>query len=187
LKRTFTVEEFEAEALPYLDELFRTAVRLVFDRTEAEDLVQEAYMQAWKSFEKYEPGTNCRAWLYKILFNKLNHHRRRKYSDARFIQEGDEFLAETVAFEPPVRRNLTDEEIIRALDSLPQNFREVVLLADVEEFSYKEISEVLQIPAGTVMSRLSRGRKQLRETLSEVARQYGIKGVAWRGAAVELI
>jgi RNA polymerase sigma-70 factor, ECF subfamily len=180
----FTAEEFESEALPHLDDLFRTAVRLVFDRAEAEDLVQETYMQAWKSFGKYEPGTNCRAWLYKILFNKLNHQRRRKYSDAKFIQEGDDFLAEVAAYEPPVAHELTDETVVEALDGLPRNFREVVLLADVEEFSYREISDVLRIPTGTVMSRLSRGRKQLRDALAGVARQYGIKGVAQRAASV---
>ena len=77
MERKITAEEFESEALPHVDDLFRTAVRLVMDRAEAEDLLQEVYMQAWKSFERYEPGTNCRAWLYKFLFNKLNHQRRR--------------------------------------------------------------------------------------------------------------
>ena len=178
MERKVTAEEFEAEAVPHLDDLFRTAVRLVMDRSEAEDLLQEVYLQAWKSFERYEPGTNCRAWLYKILFNKLNHQRRRKFSQGGWLQADDAFLAETVAYEPPVRPDLTDEEVIQALDGLHASFREVVLLADVEEFSYKEIAEVLGVPIGTVMSRLSRGRKQLRDALAGVAHQYGIKQLA---------
>lgn len=177
MEREITAEGFEAEAMPHLDDLFRTAVRLVMDRSEAEDLVQEVFLQAWKSFDRYEPGTNCRAWLYKILFNKLNHHRRR-YSQGRWLQADDALLAETVAYEPPVPHDLTDEEVIGALDGLHASFREVVLLADVEEFSYKEIAEVLAIPIGTVMSRLSRGRKQLRDALAGVAGQYGIRELA---------
>jgi RNA polymerase sigma-70 factor (ECF subfamily) len=177
VEREITTEEFEAEAMPHLDDLFRTAARLVSDRSEAEDLVQEVYLQAWKSFGRYEPGTNCRAWLYKILFNKLNHQRRRR-SQGRWLQADDALLAETVAYEPPVPHDLTDEEVIGALDGLHASFREVVLLADVEEFSYREIAEVLGIPIGTVMSRLSRGRKQLRDALAGVARQYGIKQLA---------
>ena len=174
MEREITAEAFEAEAMPHLDELFRTAVRLVMDRSEAEDLVQEVYLQAWKSFERYEPGTNCRAWLYKILFNKLNHQRRRRYAQGGWLQADDALLAETVAYEPPVRHDLSDEEVIGALDGLRASFREVVLLADVEEFSYKEIAEVLGVPIGTVMSRLSRGRKQLRDALAGVAEQYGV-------------
>jgi len=184
VERKITAEEFESEAMPHIDDLFRTAVRLVMDRAEAEDLLQEVYMQAWKSFERYEPGTNCRAWLYKILFNKLNHQRRRKFSQGRWLQADDALLAETVAYEQPVAHDLTDEEVLGAHDRLPANFREVVLLADVEEFSYKEVAEVLGVPIGTVMSRLSRGRKQLRETLAGVAGQYGIKGAGRRAAAV---
>ena len=177
MEREITAEEFESEAMPHLDDLFRTAVRLVTDRSEAEDLVQEVYLQAWKSFGRYEPGTNCRAWLYKILFNKLNHHRR-KHSQGRWLQADDGFLAETVAYEPPVPSGLTDEQVVGALDGLHASFREVVLLADVEEFSYKEIAEMLEIPIGTVMSRLSRGRKQLRDALAGLAGQYGIKQLA---------
>ena len=183
MERKITAEEFESEAMPHLEDLFRTATRLVMDRSEAEDLLQEVYLQAWKSFGRYEPGTNCRAWLYKILFNKLNHQRRRKFSQGRWLQADDALLAETVAYEPSVRHDLTDEEVIEALDRLPSNFREVVLLADVEEFSYKEVAEVLGVPIGTVMSRLSRGRKQLRDALYGVAAQYGIKGVERKTAA----
>jgi RNA polymerase sigma-70 factor (ECF subfamily) len=166
---------FETEALPHIDVLFRTAVRLTADRTEAEDLVQETYAQAWLSFKAYEPGTNCRAWLFKILMNKLEHQRRRRYALLKRTAETDaELLAQTVAYVPPVGQELKDEEILAAIDRVPERFREVVLLADVEEFSYREIAEILSVPAGTVMSRLSRGRKLLREMLAGVAAGYGI-------------
>jgi RNA polymerase sigma-70 factor, ECF subfamily len=176
-----TARDFEAEAMPHLSELYRTAARMTLDRGEAEDLVQEVYLQAWKSFASYEPGTNCRAWLYKILFNKLDHHRRRKYALWKRTVEDDGFVAETVAYVPPVEPRLTDGEVLAALDSLQPRYREVVLLADVEEFSYREIAAVLGVPVGTVMSRLSRGRARLRQLLGGVARQYGVRA----GAAEE--
>jgi RNA polymerase sigma-70 factor (ECF subfamily) len=168
---------FETEALPHIDVLFRTAVRLTADRTEAEDLVQETYAQAWLSFGSYEPGTNCRAWLFKILMHKLEHQRRRRYSLLKRTADADaETLARTVAYVPPVSQELKDEDVLAALDRTPARFREVVLLADVEEFSYREIAEILKVPVGTVMSRLSRGRKLLREMLSGVAVGCGIGG-----------
>jgi len=176
-------QEFEAEAMPHLNELFRTAARLTMSRAEAEDLVQEVFFQAWKSYDRYEAGTNCRAWLFKILFNKLDHHRRRKYAQWKRTVEGDELIAETARYEPPVPQHLTDEDVLRALDRLPERHREVVLLADVEEFSYREIAGVLGVPIGTVMSRLSRARAQLRQFLADVAPEYGV-GRAARAEAV---
>lgn len=169
-------ESFEAEAMPHIDDLFRTAARLTRDRTDAEDLIQEVYLQAWKSYAKYEPGTNCRAWLYKILFNKLDHYRRKKYTRAKwFVESADELVFDMAVFESPLPEHLTDDEIIAAMDKLPAHYREVVILADVEEFSYKEIADILNIPIGTVMSRLNRGRAQLKKTLSNVAAEYGIQ------------
>lgn len=159
--------------MPHTNELFRTAVRVIGNRTEAEDLVQETYLQAWKSFDRFEMGTNCRAWLYKILFNVINHHRR-KWSRLQTVREDDGILEETLAHEPPVPQHITDEDVLKALDGVPDHYREVVLLADVEGFSYKEIAETLNIPLGTVMSRLSRGRKHLRGGLADYARDYGI-------------
>ena len=166
-------EEFESAALPHFDDLYRTAIRVVGDRTEAEDLVQEAYLQAWKSFHRFEMGTNCRAWLFKILFHVIHHHRRKWFS-SKLVKESDELLENVLTYEPPVPENLTDEDILAALTKVPQDFREVLLLADVQEFSYKEVAETLQIPLGTVMSRLSRGRKLLRSEVANVAQSMGL-------------
>ena len=170
-----TPEIFEAEAMQHIDDLYRTASRLTMNPTDADDLVQETYMQAWKSFENYEPGTNCRAWLYKILFNKFDHHRRKKYTQAKYFQEADELLLANSVQRSSVPEYLTDREVIAALDKLPDHYRSVVLLADVHEFDYKEVAEILEIPIGTVMSRLSRARAQLRRSLARAAAEYGIK------------
>jgi RNA polymerase sigma-70 factor (ECF subfamily) len=159
-----TLDEFEALALPHLNDLFATARRTIGNTTEAEDIVQEAYLQAWRSFHRFTPGTNMRAWLFKILFHVTAHHRRKLY---RFKQSDmtDEMVAETIAYEPPVPAELRDEEVLAALAQVPDNYRAVMLLADVQEFSYKEVADILSIPIGTVMSRLNRGRKVLREAL----------------------
>ncbi len=153
---------FEAEALPHLPALYRTAAALLRNAAEAEDAVQDTYVQAWSSFHRYEPGTNCRAWLFRILFHVLAHRRRKWYN--RFVFSEPEEL-ERVASPAPVSDHLTDEELLRALAAIPQRYAEVVVLADVQEFSYKEIQETLNIPIGTVMSRLSRGRQLLRGEL----------------------
>ena len=168
------LDEFEAAALPHLDDLFRTASRLAGSRTDASDLVQETYLQAWKSFERFQQGTNCRAWLYKILFHVVHHHwRKRRRFNLRFTREDEPGLEETIAWEPPVRHDIEDKEVVVAFEKLPPAFREVVLLVDVQEFSYKEAADVLGVPIGTVMSRLSRGRKLLRRELAEYAASYG--------------
>jgi RNA polymerase sigma-70 factor (ECF subfamily) len=170
-----TPEIFEAEAIQYLDDLFRTAKRLTMNQIDAEDLVQETFMQAWKSFEHYALGTNCRAWLYKILFNKFDHYRRKKYTQAKYLQEEDELTFLSAAYSAPIPENLTDTEVIAALNKLPEHYRSVILLADVHEFDYKEVAQILDIPIGTVMSRLSRARAQLKKSLARVASEYGIK------------
>lgn len=170
-------ETFALEAMPHLKDLYRTAVRLTRQPSAAEDIVQEVYLQAWKSFATYEPGTNCRAWLYQIMFFKISRHRRAFVRQSKFIQSDDEdgtMLARAVS-KPEIPQALTDEDIIAAVDNLPANYRAVVLLADVEEFSYRETAKILQIPIGTVMSRLSRARTQLRVSLAGVAPEYGIK------------
>lgn len=169
------VEDFEEAALPHLNDLFGTATSLLKDRSEAEDLVQEVYLEAWKSFHRFELGTNCRAWLFKILFHRL-HHWRRGWFNRMLLNRSDKPLEEDAfVAEPAVPQELRDEDVLRALARMPVEYREVVLLADVEEFSYREVAATLDIPLGTVMSRLSRGRKFLRAELAELARSYGIK------------
>ena len=166
-------QRFEQEAMPHMADIFRTATRVLGDRQRAEDVTQEVFLQGWKSFERFESGTNCRAWLYKILFHCVNHHRRKWY---RFplLKEAEEFMEANLTAPTPVPERLTDQDILKALNGIPADFRSVVLLVDVEEFAYKETSSILGIPIGTVMSRLSRGRKLLREQLEEVAKSYGI-------------
>jgi RNA polymerase sigma-70 factor, ECF subfamily len=174
-------DSFEAVALPHLNDLYRTAVHLVGDRAEAHDLVQEAYLQAWKAFHRFEPGTNCRAWLFKILINEVRHYRRRWFN-SKTVAEPEQSFEETLEFEPPVPEDIQDEDVLAALDAIPREFREVVLLSDVQEFSYKEIAEMLSIPIGTVMSRLSRGRKQLRVKLAGYANATGVDRTPQEGA-----
>jgi RNA polymerase sigma-70 factor (ECF subfamily) len=168
------VEDFEAAAMPHFPDLYRTARLLARDSGEAEDLVQDVYLQAWKSFHRFELGTNCRAWLFKILFHRLHHFRRRWVKAANveaFEKPEDE---DNIAAEVPVPQEIRDEDVLKALEKVPIEFREIVLLADVQEFSYKEIAATLNVPLGTVMSRLSRGRKLLRRELAGVAQSYGI-------------
>jgi RNA polymerase sigma-70 factor (ECF subfamily) len=164
--------EFEAEAMPHMNDLFRAAVRMLLDHGKAGDAVQETYLIAWKSFERYERGTNCRAWLFQILFNVVRHERRRWFKWITGKEE--DMAAANLAASPEVPTSLTDNEILSALDGLPQQFRDVVMLVDVEEFAYKEAADILGVPIGTVMSRLSRGRTLLRGQLADVARSYGV-------------
>jgi RNA polymerase sigma-70 factor (ECF subfamily) len=166
------IDEFEAIAMPHRNDLYRTARRTLGNPTEAEDVVQETYLQAWKSFHRFEPGTNIRAWMFKILFHVIQHHRRKSYRLVT-VKEEEEFIFDRLTYEPPVPQELRDEDVLAALDRVPAHFRSVILLADVQEFSYKEIAESLSIPIGTVMSRLNRGRKILRDALASVAAHYG--------------
>ena len=164
---------FEAEALPCMPDVFRVAQWLVRDRSIAEDLTQETFAQALRSFHRYVPDTNCRAWLITILY-RVNGKRRLKLGQLKLVEDTEEQIAQTVAFEPPIPQELTDEDILDAMKRVPQKFSQVVLLADVEDFSYKEVAELLQIPIGTVMSRLHRGRRLLRQELIDYAGKFGI-------------
>src|SRR6185369_11718128 len=120
--RSASKEEFESAALPHVNDLYRTAARVIGNRTEAEDLVQEAYLQAWKSFHRFEPGTNCRAWLFKILFHVIQHHRRKWYN-SKLVQEDDEMLLQdTLAYEPPVPQDLSDEDVLASLERIPVQY-----------------------------------------------------------------
>lgn len=164
---------FEGEALPHMKDLFRVAMWLVGDRAFAEDLVQETFMQALQSFHRFARGTNCRSWLVTIMY-RANSKGRRAGAKLRLVNDSDERIAETVAFTQPTPQGISEEEVLQALRDLPQQFQEVVVLSDVEDMAYKEIAEALSIPVGTVMSRLSRGRKMLRVKLATYANAYGI-------------
>lgn len=168
--------DFESEALPHLNDVFRVAMRMLRDHARASDAVQEVYLLAWKNFHRYERGTNCRAWLLQILFNVVRHERRNWF---KWITGMEDDLSNAGLIAPEsVPTVLQDKAILAALDRLPSQFRSVLLLVDVEEFSYKEASAILQTPIGTVMSRLSRGRMMLRGQLAEVARSYGLRAAS---------
>ena len=164
--------EFESTALAYADQLYRVALRLHRDPGRAEDLVQETYLQGWRSFHRFELGTNLRAWLFKIMFNVYYSGQRKS---RLHLVPVEETIAETLAYDPPTPVQLTDEDVLSALERLPRDFQIPVVLADVEELSYREVSEALEIPLGTVMSRLHRGRKLLRMELTSYARTVGYK------------
>jgi RNA polymerase sigma-70 factor (ECF subfamily) len=159
-------QAFEAEALPHADRLFRLAMWFERDRAEAEDLVQETMIQALQSFHRFQPGTNCRAWLVTIL-QHVRSHRWRARARSPLVPDPDDRIAESVAFVPPIPQTLTDEALLGALRRLPVQFQEVIVLCDVEELTYKEIATALGIPLGTVMSRLHRGRGLLRAALQK--------------------
>jgi RNA polymerase sigma-70 factor, ECF subfamily len=168
--------EFETVAMPHLDSLFRLALWLERDRTAAEDLVQETFAQALQSFHRFEIGTNCRAWLVSILQHLRSNRRRTlaRQPPLSDVADIEEQLAETLVYEPPTPENISEEEVLLALKKLPPSFQEVIVLSDVEQFSYKEIAEILRIPLGTVMSRLHRARKSLRTELAAYANSRGI-------------
>jgi RNA polymerase sigma-70 factor (ECF subfamily) len=161
---------FEREAMPHVDRLFRLAMWLERRRPEAEDLVQETLTQALQSFHRYTPGTNCRAWLVSIL----QHVRAKRHrAQARWrVDDGEaeDRALETVPFVPPIPEHLTDEDLLLALGQIPGSYQEVIILCDVQELSYKEIADALDIPVGTVMSRLHRGRERLRAALADRGR-----------------
>ncbi len=181
------LRDFEAAALPYFPDLYRTARLLARNPPEAEDLVQEVYLEAWKSFHRFQAGSNCRAWLFKILFHRLHHFRRRWGRVAREEALDLAIDHESLAAETPIPQEIRDEDILRALSKVPIEFRDVVLLADVQEFSYKEIADTMKLPLGTVMSRLSRGRKLLRRELTGVASNFGIASAKTPPAAGETV
>lgn len=175
---------FEAAAMPFLDSLYNTAYRLARNAEDAEDLVQETFLKGYRSYAQFTPGTNLKAWLFKILKNTFINEYRRKQAAPRksdFAEIEDTFesqLAPEAAGqmknpEQEVLENVFDEDVQRALDRLPADYRMAVLLADIEGFSYREIAEILEIPVGTVMSRLYRGRKLLEEAMLRYAREHG--------------
>ena len=164
---------FEAEALAALDSLYRIALRLTHARADAEDLVQETYLKAFRSADTFEPGTNLRAWLFTILHNTARNRLRDRARDvvsvdSDVVERAGEIQPATGRADTPetaLLRETLAPELQAAVDALPEAFREAVWLRDVEEFSYAEIAKMLSIPIGTVMSRISRGRRMLFESL----------------------
>ena len=170
-------KEFEELALQYMDSLYGVALRMTRDVTEAQDLVQDVFLRAYRFFDRFEKGTNFKAWLFKILKNVyINKYRR----ESRMPQMVDVFGVEasnslqiSKTPENEVFDKLLDDEITDAMDALPEEFRFAIVLSDLQGFSYKEIAEILDCPIGTVMSRLHRGRKLLRDSLYGYAKERG--------------
>lgn len=162
--RRLTLDErFEREALPHMRSLYSTAYRLTRNAADAEDLVQETFLRAYRAFEGYTPGTNIRAWLYTILYRgRADHYRRISRSVQTVELEGDG--PGTAAPQDGLARG--QEDVARALAELPECFRGAVVLRDIQEFSYEEIATILDVPIGTVMSRIHRGRALLRKSLA---------------------
>lgn len=175
-------ERFEAEVLPLLDSLYGGALRLTRNPTDAEDLVQQTVLRAYQAFEQFQPGSNLKAWLYRILTNAFISSYRKRQREPQVVSadEGEEFslfdrLAQATGTpETEVLAKIPDEEVKAALEGLPEQFRAAVLLADVEGFSYQEIAEITGVSIGTVMSRLHRGRKRMQRALWEYARTRGL-------------
>ncbi|KAA9222578.1 MULTISPECIES: sigma-70 family RNA polymerase sigma factor [Corynebacterium] len=177
-------QRFERDAMPLLDQLYGAALRMTRNPADAEDLVQETYIKAFQGFRSYKPGTNLKAWLYRILTNAyINNYRKAQRRPAEYATDDitDSQIAETASHtsiglrsaEVEALEKLPDEEIRDALMSLKEDYRMVVYYADVEGLPYKEIAEIMGTPIGTVMSRLHRGRKQLRDALHNVAAERG--------------
>lgn len=154
-------DEFERHALVFLQEIYRYAARVSGDRRRAEDLTQETFLQAWRSFDRFAIGTNCRAWLYRIFHNVLS-HARREMARERLASDLDDLPPSVATYDPPLPQTLDVRLVHEAFAALSEDTRELLLLADVEGFTYREMADVLDIPIGTVMSRVSRARKRLR-------------------------
>ncbi|KMY22994.1 RNA polymerase sigma-70 factor, ECF subfamily [Actinobaculum suis] len=175
---------FERDALPFIDQLYGAAMRLTRNPADAEDLVQDTYAKAFAAFHQYKPGTNLKAWLYRILNNTfISNYRKQKrqpqQTDASDIEDWQEYRAQSHdsrgmrSAEAEALDNLPPAEVREAMSQLSEERRMAVYLADIEGFSYQEIAEIMGTPIGTVMSRLHRGRKQLRELLADYARELG--------------
>jgi RNA polymerase sigma-70 factor (ECF subfamily) len=188
-KAELTVDDkrrFQDEAIPLLDSLYAGALRMTRNPADAEDLLQETMMRAYRSFDRFEAGTNLKAWLFRILTNAyINTYRKKQREPQKISQDEvadfdlyrelkDHDPQLSVTPETLVLDRLVDGDILRAIDELPEQFRLAVVLSDVEGFSYAEMAEIMDVPLGTVMSRLHRGRKALQKRLWELAKERGI-------------
>ena len=182
-KTTRKQQDFEKEALPHMDVLYNYALRTTGNQDDAQDLLQETFLKAYRFWDKYEKGTNIRAWLFRIMKNSYINRYRKETKEPDKVDYGDiENFYNTIRAEytdtndlqEKLFGNLLGDEVAKALESLPEDFRTVVILCDIEEMTYEEIAEFIERPIGTVRSRLHRGRKLLQAKLFEYARKQGI-------------
>lgn len=174
--------EFELEAVPHMDAVYNYALRITGNETDADDLVQETFLKAFRFFDKFEKGTNCKAWLFRILKNSfINEYRKEiksphkvDYEDVQnFYENIKSEEVETQHIEYDAFNTLMDDEITKAISQLPEDFRTVIILSDIEGFTYEEIADFVDVPVGTVRSRLHRARKMLYSTLYDYAEDRG--------------
>jgi len=183
MKRRPVEKDFEQEALPHLPALYSAAVRMTRNEKDAEDLVQDTLLRAYRFFDTFQPGTNCKAWLFRILTNVFCNNYRDREREHVVLTEAESSSANLEQFvggtdgrdvETALLGRMVSGEVEKALAAVPADFRMAVILADLEDFSYKEIAEIMDCPAGTVMSRLFRGRKILQTLLHDYAVEQGI-------------
>lgn len=179
-------QRFQQDALPLLDSLYAGALRMTRNPADAEDLVQETMLRAYRAFDRFEAGTNLKAWLFRIMTNAYINTYRKKQREPKKVSSDEiedfDLFQELKNHDPDINRSaesvvldsIVDTDIIQALDDLPEQFRMAVVLSDLEDFSYAEMAEIMDVPLGTVMSRLHRGRKALQKRLWELARDKGI-------------
>ena len=177
---------FQEDALPLLDSLYAGALRMTRNPADAEDLVQETMLRAYRAFDRFEAGTNLKAWLFRIMTNAYINTYRKKQREPKKVSSDEiedfDLFQELKNHDPDINRSaesvvldsIVDSDIIQALDDLPEQFRLAVVLSDLEDFSYAEMAEIMDVPLGTVMSRLHRGRKALQKRLWQLAREKGI-------------
>jgi RNA polymerase sigma-70 factor, ECF subfamily len=175
--------EFEAEAVPHMDVLFNFALRTTGNGDDAHDLLQETYMKAFRFWDKYEKGTNVRAWLFRIMKNSYINRYRKETREPGMVDYGDvenfydsirDDSTDSNDLQQKMYNNMLSDEVTQALQSLPEDFRTVVILCDIEGLTYEEISDFLNCPIGTVRSRLHRGRKMLEDMLRDYAKERGL-------------